>query len=498
MGEARNVVGRPVEHEHYDVFISYRRSTGLDIARSIAYWFRLKKFKCFLDQTELLSGQFNEQIYSAIENTRYFILLMPDGALERCANDDDWVRREIEYAIEKRGRDCIIPITPSAQPSPLPGNLPESMAFLRTCEVSTIDRLKNFDSTLRTVVEHRMPVLFNEIRKRNLLSENEMQLIGTIRWFKRNDGVIDGEEMKKINDAANEYNISSTRLQALITQVEAESAAEQDATMRSLIESCMADDGKISHDERDAIHKKARELQVPETRLTKIMAEIEGQKKNNAKANESVRRIRRLKKWLGSVAVFLVVAMGACAFLYLNGINISDEQMRARFNDEKANITAEAQRKIQSADKARESAEKARLAADKNAAVLSLAREQAEKDAKDAQAKLAAALDSAAAAENARKDVESQLAQAKTALEAEQSERAQNKAMIEGRRKELLDKLAKEQSARKDAEVRFAEKASELEAANGKIQSLEKELETLRKDMDAIRHQRQLDALRDI
>ena len=44
-------VAQPVDQgapKTYDVFISYRRDGGLDLARSIAYWFRAHGFKCFI------------------------------------------------------------------------------------------------------------------------------------------------------------------------------------------------------------------------------------------------------------------------------------------------------------------------------------------------------------------------------------------------------------------------------------------------------------------
>ena len=97
MDKTYNVLmDKKVEQEHYDVFISYRRKTGLDLARSIAYWFRLKGFKCFIDQTELKSGKFNNQIYSAIEHTQYFLLLLTENALDLRPCEEDWVRREID------------------------------------------------------------------------------------------------------------------------------------------------------------------------------------------------------------------------------------------------------------------------------------------------------------------------------------------------------------------------------------------------------------------
>ncbi len=557
MSEVGNGIDTP-RHEQYDVFISYRRSTGLDVARSVAYWFSLKGFKCFLDQTELLTGQFNEQIYSAIENTKYFVLLMTQDALDRCVNDKDWVRQEIEFAVKKLGKDCIIPITPLPSPPPVPQTLPQTMAFLKTCEVSVIDRMKNFDSTLRSVLEHRMPVLFDDFERRKQLSDNETQLLRTIRWYKYNDGTIDDGEMKKIHDAAREYQINEIRLRALIDLIEEEFAQERDVAIRRLIESCMADDGKIDSEERKTIDKKAEELQIPEARLTKILTEIEGLKKFNSKTDEARRYICNLeqankrlqqaadkaqrdicdleqanknlkqankrlqeakdllegentrlaeqvdeskialkKKYrvfrilLSCVVSLLVILVGVCVWNWTEGANISNEQMHVRIVSETTRISAEAQRKIDSADKAR-------TAAEKRASVSSLAREQAEKETKEIKAQLEAAKKTAEDSDSARQDAETRLAQAQAALETERTERAKNKEIIEGRRKELLNTLAEEQKARKNTEVLSAEKAAELERAAKKVQALESEKAKLMEELETVRRQKQIDALRDI
>ncbi len=529
----RPKVAADVEQDHYDVFISYRRSTGLDLARSIADWFRLKGVKCFLDQTELLAGQFNEQIYSAIENTRYFVLLLSEGALDRCVNESDWVRHEIEHAIKTKGRDNIIPITPMATP-PFPDKLPDTMDFLRYSEVSLIDRQKNFDTTLRAVVENRMPVLFAEIKKRNLLSEHELQLLGTIRWYKRNDGTIDDIEREKIGEAAKEYRISPARLEELISQVEAEVAQEHDDTMRRLIAAYMTDDGRISPDEMSVIDKKAEALQIPEQRLKRIVAEVEGLKKNDVKTGETHRKIRELEKaneqleasngrlkeengnlekrcgsfrtWFRVAIGLFVLAAGASALLWIRGGNGSSEQVQAQIASEKTRMAAEAQRKVESADNARALAENRAELAEKKAASALATLERTEKSAAETQARIQKELDEVKASniglEKARNDAEKRVAsfEAQLAAEKKNATDTQNviKSQAEKDRKGLEERALAAESALKESEGKSARLSSELEASSAEIKRLKAEKAKLAEDLETVRRQKQLDALRDI
>lgn len=92
----------------YDAFISYRRENGFLMAQVIHDRLEEKGLRCFLDLEELRSGQFDEKIYVAIEEAHSFILILPKNALNRCSNEDDWVRKEILAAIKYN--KTIIPV----------------------------------------------------------------------------------------------------------------------------------------------------------------------------------------------------------------------------------------------------------------------------------------------------------------------------------------------------------------------------------------------------
>lgn len=109
----------------YDIFISYRRDTGRDLARPIKLELERSGYSVFLDFDELKDGCFNQKIKEAIESAPIFIVILSSHALDKCINDDDWVRQEIEYAILLQKH--IVPINPDSEFTGFPDNLPNEI-----------------------------------------------------------------------------------------------------------------------------------------------------------------------------------------------------------------------------------------------------------------------------------------------------------------------------------------------------------------------------------
>ena len=65
-------------------------------------------FDVFFDYTGLKSGDFEQAILANIQTRAHFIILLTPSALERCGEPNDWLRREIEEAIDYRRN--IIPL----------------------------------------------------------------------------------------------------------------------------------------------------------------------------------------------------------------------------------------------------------------------------------------------------------------------------------------------------------------------------------------------------
>lgn len=82
------------------VFISYRRSTSRHLARAIFMDLRSHGYDVFMDVDTLDSGEFERIILNQVAARMHFVLLLTPGALDRCNEPDDWLRREIERAIE--------------------------------------------------------------------------------------------------------------------------------------------------------------------------------------------------------------------------------------------------------------------------------------------------------------------------------------------------------------------------------------------------------------
>lgn len=121
--------------ECYDIFISYRRLdeqgniSGRDQARLIAKQLQLEGYRVFFDYSEIHDDEFDKAIIPAVENCKVFILVLTKEALNRCANNDDWVREEIETALLSGCK--IVNVTPDNTFNGWPSNLPSSIEKIK-------------------------------------------------------------------------------------------------------------------------------------------------------------------------------------------------------------------------------------------------------------------------------------------------------------------------------------------------------------------------------
>ncbi|MCL2633048.1 MAG: TIR domain-containing protein [Oscillospiraceae bacterium] len=92
---------KTVDYEaSYDVFISYRRDGGESMAILLHDRLTAKGYSVFLDVESLNSGTFNTQLLSVIEKCKDVIVVLSKGCLDRCVNEDDWVRMELAHAFK--------------------------------------------------------------------------------------------------------------------------------------------------------------------------------------------------------------------------------------------------------------------------------------------------------------------------------------------------------------------------------------------------------------
>ena len=112
----------------YDIFISYRREGGLEMADAINQRLINAGYAVFLDMEQLKACKFNEKLLRVISDCQDFLLILPPGALDRCSNPEDWVRREVECALQNKKN--IIPFMLRGFEWPDIEKLPESLREL--------------------------------------------------------------------------------------------------------------------------------------------------------------------------------------------------------------------------------------------------------------------------------------------------------------------------------------------------------------------------------
>ncbi len=89
------------------VFISYRR-TNVPWALAIFQNLTQHGYDVFFDYSGIASGDFETVILENIRARAHFLVILTPSALERCGEPGDWLRREIETALESRRN--IVPL----------------------------------------------------------------------------------------------------------------------------------------------------------------------------------------------------------------------------------------------------------------------------------------------------------------------------------------------------------------------------------------------------
>lgn len=142
-------------HTPYDIFISYRRTTGAQYARIIQLMLAQRGYKVFLDYDELKDGVFGKRIKAAIDEAPVFILMLSKGALDRCSQEGDWVREEILLAMQEGKK--IIPINPDKTFDGIHTDVPQEIKGI-ACDIqhSEIDFGQALGVTVDLMIRDRL------------------------------------------------------------------------------------------------------------------------------------------------------------------------------------------------------------------------------------------------------------------------------------------------------------------------------------------------------
>lgn len=153
----------------YDVFVSYRRRNaegkeeGTHIARTIKLKLDLlmqdTDSRCFFDYSNMSNEDFPTRILNTIASAKVFVCVLTKNAMQRCGNEEDWVRREILQA-----KQCglkIIFVNPDGEfTGDYPFNFPKELDFVRTTNHLTVHTDSSFDRDLQAIYDEEIyPVI---------------------------------------------------------------------------------------------------------------------------------------------------------------------------------------------------------------------------------------------------------------------------------------------------------------------------------------------------
>lgn len=134
-----------------DIFISYRRVDGRDIARTVQLALKAKGYEnIFFDYDSLRDGLFNEQIIDAINMCKDFILILSPESMKRCCNEGDWVARELDTAIKAGCK--FIPLNINGSFQEFPADFPRSLSVVKYIEQTKLMTDEYFDASIEMLI----------------------------------------------------------------------------------------------------------------------------------------------------------------------------------------------------------------------------------------------------------------------------------------------------------------------------------------------------------
>ena len=114
----------------FDIFISYRRIDGRDVARNIQQALKAHGYKrIFFDYDSIQKGEFTNRIVDAISSCTDFILVLSPKSMKRCSKKGDPVANEIRTAVKYNKN--IIPVTIDGKEVKWPRSLPDDLKFIK-------------------------------------------------------------------------------------------------------------------------------------------------------------------------------------------------------------------------------------------------------------------------------------------------------------------------------------------------------------------------------
>ena len=154
----------PVSRIEKSVFVSYRRASSSVWALAISQKLTQHGFDVFFDYQSIASGDFERVIIENIRTRAHFLVLLTPSALERIDESGDWLRREIEAALEHRRN--IVPLMVEgfdfATPS-IGSRLTGTLEPLKSYNGLSVP-VEYFDAAMERLMTRHLNVAVDEVR----------------------------------------------------------------------------------------------------------------------------------------------------------------------------------------------------------------------------------------------------------------------------------------------------------------------------------------------
>lgn len=113
----------------YQVFISYRRNGGEALAYLLNEKLTTLGYSVFYDIESLTYGKFNNKLLEVMDECQDVILVLPPNALDRCVNQNDWLRLEIAHALKTQKNIVPVMLKGFMWPKELPEDINDVRLF---------------------------------------------------------------------------------------------------------------------------------------------------------------------------------------------------------------------------------------------------------------------------------------------------------------------------------------------------------------------------------
>lgn len=90
------------------IFLAYKRSCSWELARLIYDNLKNVGFDPFLDVEKLPNIDFEDNLFDAINKSEIFLLFVTRDTLNKCLDENDWLLKELIYAIKLNKRILVI------------------------------------------------------------------------------------------------------------------------------------------------------------------------------------------------------------------------------------------------------------------------------------------------------------------------------------------------------------------------------------------------------